>query len=203
MAVDFPVEVPDGEHGTAKISTFTVSQDAASFSNLRLLRDGEYWMRLEAGTYKRLVIDGQLMMSNTPMERASNGWIIKWGQGRILINGLGLGCVLTALLKKPEVKEVWVVENNPDVIKLVWPTFKDDPRVKLIEADALKYMPPKGEMFDYVWHDIWPTITTDNLPEMTKLHRRYARRCKHQESWTRDYLKRKKRQEKRSSSRYW
>lgn len=193
----FPVEVPDGAHGTAKITTFTVDRDTAAFSNLRLMRDGEYWMRLEAGTYKRLVLDGELMMSNTPMEYYSNGWIIKWGQGKILINGLGLGAVLTALLKKDTVKEVWVVENHVDVIHLVWPTFRNDPRVKLIVADALTYKPPKGEFFDYVWHDIWPTISTDNLPEMATLHRRYARRCKHQESWTRDYLKRKKRQEKR------
>lgn len=198
---DFPVEVPDGEHGSAKITTFKISRDVAALSNMRLLRDGEYWMRIEEGEYKRLVINGTLMMSNTPMERISNGWIIKWGQGRILINGLGLGCVLTALLKKPEVTEIWVVENNRDVIKLVWPTFKDDPRVKLIEADAMTYKPPKGEMFDYVWHDIWPDINTDNLKDMAVLHRRYARRCKHQNSWTKEYLMRKRRREQRS--RYW
>lgn len=43
--VDFPVEVPDGQHGEAKISTFSVDLDSASWSNLRLMRDGEYWMR--------------------------------------------------------------------------------------------------------------------------------------------------------------
>lgn len=202
MKNEFEVQVPNGKTDRVQIDTFRVSPEGAMISNMRMLRDGEYWMRIDPGTYKRLIVDGVLMMSNTPMEYYSNNWIIKWGRGRILINGLGLGCVLTALLKKPEVTEIWVVEKDPDVIKLVWPTFASDPRVKLIEADALEYMPPKGEMFDYVWHDIWPTITTENLPEMAKLHRRYARRCRHQESWTRDYLKRKRRQKQRRNNRW-
>lgn len=201
--LEFPVEVPEGKTERVRIDTFTVSPEIARYSNVKMLYDGEYWMRIEPGTYKRLVVDGEMMMSNTPMERYSNDWIIKEGKGRILINGLGLGCVLTALLKKPDVTEVWVVEKDEDVIKLVWPTFEHDPRVRLIHADALEYVPPKGQVFDYVWHDIWPTISVDNLPDMTKLHRRYARRCVHQQSWLREYLQKRKRSESRRDRRYW
>ena len=53
------------------------------------------------------------------------------------------------------------------------------------QADALEYKPPRGEQYDVVWHDIWPNICTDNLPEMHKLHRKYGRRCNWQGSWCR------------------
>ena len=48
------------------------------------------------------------------------------------------------------------------------------------EARGLMRIPdgrwvPKGTRYDAVWLDIWDTIGGDNLPEMTKLKRRFSR----------------------------
>lgn len=189
---DFKCEVPDGTCGKWAVQTFTVSEDQARLENMRHLFAGAGWAAVSPGTYKRLTCPGGVMMSNTPMELRTNLWIIRKARGRVLINGLGLGCVLTAILKKPEVKEVWVVEKEPEVIGLVWPTFASDPRCKLIEADALEYRPPKGVRFDVVWHDLWLTICSDNLEQMKKLHRRYGRLCDEQASWCRNVIEQRR-----------
>lgn len=186
--IEFKCDVPDGEAGKWAVQTFEVTKEQAELENLRHAFRGAGWAAVSPGTYKRLMCPGGVMMSNTPMELRTNLWIIRKARGRVLINGLGLGCVLTAILKKPEVTEVWVVEKEQDVISLVWPTFASDPRCKLIHADALGYKPPKGVRFDVVWHDIWLTICADNLDQMKKLHRRYGRLCFHQASWGRDII---------------
>lgn len=107
-----------------------------------------------------------------------------------LINGLGLGVVLSAILKKDTVTEVTVIEKSEDVINLVAPAFLLDKRVEIIHQDAFKYMPPKGETYDFVWHDIWDDICADNIPEMTKLHRKYGKIAKWQDSWCKNECKR-------------
>jgi hypothetical protein len=185
---DFECAVPDGNSGDWAVQSFEVSEEAAKLENLRHSLRGASWAMIRPGVYKRLLCPGGVMMSNTPMELRTNQWIIAKAKGRVLINGLGLGCVLTAILKKPEVTEVWVVEREKDVIDLVWPTFASDPRCKLIHADALEYRPPKGVRFDVVWHDIWLTICADNLNDMKRLHRRYGRISDKQASWCREII---------------
>jgi spermidine synthase len=120
-------------------------------------------------------------------------------EGHVLINGLGLGVCLKAVLEKKEVIKVTVIEKSEDVIKLVAPSFQDD-RVEIINADAFEYKPPKGVVYDVVWHDIWQDICTDNLEQMKKLHRKYGRKCKWQGSWSRklcEYYERKERRYRR------
>lgn len=65
-------------------------------------------------------------------------------------------------------------------------------------GDCFTWKPEKGARWDVVWHDVWDNICTDNLPEMTKLHRRFGRRCDWQGSWCRDRLLSERRREKRS-----
>lgn len=109
-------------------------------------------------------------------------------RGRVLINGLGLGMLLQAILDKRRdpVTEARVVEAAQKVMSLVGPTYASDPRVKLICADALAYVPPKGVHFDFVGHDIWDTICADSRPQMHRLHRKYGRRRNEQASWGRE-----------------
>jgi spermidine synthase len=127
-----------------------------------------------------------VVMSNTPMEIRTNRAIIHNATGDVLINGLGIGMVLKAVLAKPDVRSVRVIEKHPEVIELVAPTYAPDPRVEIIQADCFDYEPPKGMRFNAVWHDIWDYICGDNLPEMHKLHRRYGRRADWQWSWCRE-----------------
>lgn len=141
------------------------------------------------GTYERLKCGGQLVMSNTPAERNDYRWFVHKATGNVLVNGLGLGCVVRELLTKPDIERVTVIEKSADVIALVGP-YITDPRLTIIEADAFEWKPSRGERYNAVWHDIWNDICADNLPEMHTLHRKYGRRTDYQESWCRDACKR-------------
>ena len=139
---------------------------------------------VSAGTYKRLMRGNTVVMSNTPAEIRDHMDFIREAKkgGDILINGLGLGVALSEILKSDIVETVTVIEKSQDVIDLVSEYFTDD-RVNIIKDDAFEYIPTVGFRFNAVWHDIWDYITSDNLPEMTKLHRKYGRRTDWQGSW--------------------
>ena len=177
------VVVPNGESGMWRVEDIEVSEADSMMSSLH---GGLGYC--PAGTYKRLVRGSCCVMSNTRMEQITNYEPVRRAQGRVLINGLGLGMVLTAILKKPEVSFVRVVELSEDVIRLVAPSFTREAaagRLEIIHANALQYRPARGERFDVVWHDIWDNICSDNLDDMKLLHRRYGRRCDWQGSWAR------------------
>jgi len=132
--------------------------------------------------YTRLMRSRQLVMSDTPQEQRDH-WSAEYqATGSCLLNGLGIGMVLKNILLKPDVADVTIVEISQDLIDLVAP-FYVDPRVTIICADAFTYQPPKGKRYQMVWHDIWDTICSDNLPEMAKLHRKYGRKTDWQGSW--------------------
>lgn len=183
-------KVPDGISRDWTVDTFTVSEEDAKRDALRCLFNFCYARKVPAGTYKRLRCDGVTVMSNTPAECTDHYQPIQRACGRVLINGLGLGVVLGAMLAKDCVTHVTVIEQSEDVIALVAPTFTTDGRVKIICADAYTWQPPRGIRYDVVWHDIWDTLCEDNLPEMAKLHRKYGRRCDWQGSWGKEFCKR-------------
>ena len=170
--------LPDGISGDWSISTFEVAERELS-QIISFLKTGR---GVPPGTYKRLRRNRTVVMSNTPDELRDFSFFTRKAYGSILINGLGLGCVVKVLLDKPEVTKVTVIEKSEDVIKLVAPYFKDD-RLAIINADAFEYTSPKEEKYDFVWHDIWDDICSDNLKEMSKLHRKYGRRTAWQDSW--------------------
>lgn len=185
------VTVPDGKLGDWAVSTFEASEKDAKWHNARaLLAPGA--RTIEPGKYKSLTRNGYLVMSNTQAEirdHLSFIWKAKRG-GNIMINGLGLGVALSAILESDKVTSVTVIEKSADVITLVGPSFAHDKRVKIIHADAFEWKPPKGVRYSAVWHDIWDDICADNLPEMTRLHRKYGRRTDWQGSWCKDLCKR-------------
>lgn len=185
-----PCSVPCGKRGPWEISEFTVTH-ANWFEAARSPE-----MYCPPGTYKRLVHkDRGVVMSNTLMECNSNFEAFQAATGRVLLNGLGLGMLLEAILKKPEVTYVRVVEIDADVIALVGPHFSD-PRVEIVQADAMTYRPAKGEKFDFVWHDIWDDICVDNFPAMNTLVNGYRRYAKKQLCWSRDMVYRDLRRNK-------
>lgn len=193
-------KVPDGVSGDWRVETFKVSKKDADWHNMRasIHGDGRF---ITEGTYKQLMCRGSLVMSNTPSEISDLRSIISAAKGNVLINGLGLGIVLQAVLNKEEVTKVTVIEKEMDVIRLVAPTFiekmswitekqqmyvvSEDKRIRIYHDDAYTWEPPKGVRYDAVWHDIWENICADNLEGMKKLHRKYARRCDWQGSWCR------------------
>ena len=185
--MNIEVKVPDGKSGPWKIETFSISKDAAELANLRMaFKPGLGGRTIEAGTFKKLTRNGELVMSNAAGEISDHQYFIYKAKGSVLMNGLGLGVALSAILEKPEVEEVIIIEQSEDVIKLVAPSFQNDSRVTIVHADAFEWKPPKGKRYDVVWHDIWNNICTDNLPEMHTLHRKYGKRCNWQGSWCRE-----------------
>jgi hypothetical protein len=188
------VTVPDGTRGAWTVDTMTLTDDDVMFSNLRAARDGNHYMICPPGTYKRLKHKARgCVMSNTRMEirTAMDAYI--HAHGRVLINGLGLGMVLEGILSKDAVTHVKVVEIEQDVLDLVGPHFTKDPRVVIVQGDAYTYKPAKDEKYDYVWHDIWDDINSDNLALMGKLTRKWAQRAAAQGVWSQKEARREQR----------
>ena len=182
--MNIEINVPDGISGEWAVETFIVSDEDAKFASMRAMFHGGRGC-LPAGTYKKLTHHKYLVMSNTPDEIRDFLHFVRQADGSVLVNGLGLGVLLKALLNKPEITDITVIEKSEDVIKLVAPTYLKDKRVTIINADAFEWRPPKGKRYNAVWHDIWNDICSDNLKEMEKLHRKYARKTDYQESWCR------------------
>ncbi len=149
--------VPEGTRGPWRVERFTVTQKDVAIYNLRLaFSPGMGGRQVPPGTYTRLMRGTTLVMSDTPAERRDHSYAIRMAKGDVLVNGLGLGLVATAMLAKPEVTSVTVVEKSADVIALVAPHL--DPRLAIIEADALAWTPPKKANYGAAWHDIWDDI---------------------------------------------
>lgn len=98
---------------------------------------------------------GECVMEDSNQELRRHLPIMIPGRGRILISGLGLGCVVRGLLAKPDVEHIDVIEIDPGIARLVWPEFQDDPRVTLHMGDAETWTIPDGARWDFAWHDVW------------------------------------------------
>ena len=126
-------------------------------------------------------------MSDTPDEIRDFIIAMHHSIGHVLINGLGLGVVLQAVAKRKEVESVTVIELSKDVINLAQnhyhKMFKE--KIQIINDDAFSFKTPKGKRYNYVWHDIWDSICSDNLEQMKTLHRKYGRISDAQNSWCR------------------
>lgn len=187
MRID--IDVPDGVSGDWRVESFEVKEKDLS-QMISMFKTGR---GVPAGKYKSLKRGRTTVMSNTPDEIRDFSRFVHRAKGSILVNGLGIGVLLKALMNKPEVTEITVIEQSQDVINLVAKTYTNDQRVTIIHADAFEWNPPKGKRYDAVWHDIWDNICSDNLPEMKTLHRKYGRRSNYQESWCRRECERQNR----------
>jgi len=180
------IRVPDGSKGDYAVETFTISETESRISTWSLMKNGRGYA--PPGNYKKLTYRKRLWMTNTPDELRDHREFINIAKnygGHILINGLGLGLCLEAILVSDKIETVTVVEISQDVIDLVGPTYTADKRVTVVCADAYTYSPPKGVKYSAVWHDIWMDINADNIEGMKKLHRKYGKRSEWQGSWCR------------------
>lgn len=192
--------LPESRQGQHRIERFTVSPHEAEMFNLRERFNRRYTRMIRPGTYTRLVRGPfdrasshpacTVVMSDTPAEIRDHIAPVEAAHGRCLIHGLGLGLVAEACLRKWAVTRVTVIERDPDVLALAGPTLQRrwGDRLELIQGDAMTWAAPRGARWGMVWHDIWDTINTENLPEMQALHRRYGNRTDWQGSWCRDEL---------------
>ena len=110
MKID--IDVPDGQSGEWKIESFKVEKNDLS-QMFSAFRTGRF---VPEGDYKRLTRGNVLVMSNTPDEINDFMHFVRKAKGSVLINGLGLGVLLKALLNKDEITEITVIEKSQDVI---------------------------------------------------------------------------------------
>jgi hypothetical protein len=193
------VTVPEGISGPWRIERFTITEGGARLANLRMTFGGHGYRSVRPGVFTKLVgSPGGLMMSDTPAEIRDHWEPIERATGTCLVNGLGIGMVIQAMLRKPEVDRVDVVEVSSDVIALVAPHYQAmfGDRLRVIHADALTWRPAKGVRYDVVWHDIWRDICLDNLDQIKLLKRAYGRRCDWQGVWGEPELHELKRRER-------
>lgn len=203
------VTVPDGQSANWRIDSKTLTEDDVLLANLRHIRDGNAYLVCPAGTYRRLLhrVRG-VIMSNTPMEINTAREAIRDAKGHVLVNRLGLGMVVEAMLHKPEVLSVTVVEIDEEVVSLVWPHISKvafdcgNKHVHLAVADAEAFKPPTMAEYGYVWHDIWDQIDDDNLPQMTRLVRKYSRIAEAQGCWSREQARKLRREIQRDDRRW-
>jgi spermidine synthase len=193
--------LPPGKSGDAEITHFTVSEADSKFTAMRAFQHpGSY---VPEGQYAQLTVGRTLMMTDTQNEKRTNRAVVHNAHGHVFIAGLGIGMILHPIAAKPEVTKITVLEKSQGVIDLVKGTLPA--KVEVIQGDIFEYKPAKGTKFSTIYFDIWPDITTDNLPEMTTLHRRFRSSLVQggwMDSWCRDQLKSQKRREKRQDSRY-
>ena len=105
--------VPEGTHGNVSVEHFTVSETESRMTALQggrgYVPPGKYAALRRSDGWRR-----ETIMSDTPYERNTNTEIVRRATGRVLIAGYGLGMILTAILKKPDVQQVVVVEKSAE-----------------------------------------------------------------------------------------
>lgn len=128
---------------------------------------------------------GEVVMEDTPFELQTHlGFVLK-AYGRVLVTGLGLGCVVRGLLLNERVEHITVIENSKDVLSLVQPYIPTE-RTTIIEAEALEWSSKNKDWFDCAWHDLW-TNRDNGEPHLdfwhTSLFINLQRMVKNQGAW--------------------
>jgi len=190
------VSIPEGVKGKYKIERKHIKPSPIDV--IRILNDGRY---VPEGKYTFLYRDNILVMSDTPDEKMDHYAAVKNANGNCLIAGLGIGMVLNAIAKKENVNQIDVVEISQDVIDLVAPHYKSiyGDKINFICSSIFDYVPEKGKYYQMAWFDIWDYLCTDNLEEMSILHKKFSKKAKWKGSWGREYLKIRQKQETNSS----
>jgi spermidine synthase len=125
--------------------------------------------------------EGEVVMEDSRHELQKHLAIWLNATGRVLVTGLGLGCVVRGLLASPQVEHITVVELDPQILRIVGHEFQFNPRVTLIRGDALTVQ--LTGQFDYAWHDLW-TDGDEHLQVLhAKLLARFRDQCRIQGAW--------------------
>lgn len=189
MRVD---DLPIGSSGAWTIERFTVSEEDAKLERLRAAIGG-HGRGVPAGDYTALKRHGSTIMSDTRDELHDHLGAFFAARravgGRVLIAGLGLGCLLRGILVGTDVAHVDVVDLSSDVIALVGDHYQamateHGKTLAIHEASILDITWPTGTRWDVAWFDIWDNITEDNRPDMTRLARSYGRRADWKGYWS-------------------
>lgn len=139
----------DGKVGDFELSHFEIGENDL-YARLH---------HIPCGKFVRLLHKGDVVMSDTYMEKRTNANFVRNAHGKVLIGGLGIGLILLAIQDKPEVEKIVVVEKHKEVIDLVKDQLPLNGKVEVVNADVWEYTPT--EKFNTIYMDIWNFINTD------------------------------------------
>lgn len=174
------IERAEGTKGIWSVKRTEVSAAAAAIFNQK---HGIFFgnRKIKPGLYWNLNNEKEgCVMSNTPAEINDHEEFFRKAEGRVLINGLGLGMAAEVVASKNEVEKVIVVERSSDVVDLIKPHLHSE-KIEIVIDDAFSYEP--SGCFDVVWHDIWSTISPLNISGMEMLEKKYKNISKWQGFW--------------------
>lgn len=146
----------DGKCGDFEISHFEVGNN-----DLYAILHG-----IPMGKFVRLTHKGQVVMSDTDMEKRTNAEFIQKAHGNILIGGLGIGMIILPIQGLEDVKKITVIEKYQEVIDLVVPQLPFNEKVQVINADVFDFIPE--EKYNTIYIDIWNWINEDIYREQMK-----------------------------------
>jgi len=113
--------------------------------------------------------DNIIWMSITPNEILTISPSIERSHGKVITFGLGLGYYPFMCSLKDNVESVTIIEFDENIINLfkkhILPLFPNKEKIKIIHADAFKYLKENNinELFDFAFIDIWHDAE-DGLP---------------------------------------
>ena len=120
--------------------------------------------------------NGEVVMEDTPFELFTHMEFMLKARGRVLITGLGLGCVIRGILANGHVDHITCIERSQHVIDLVAPHMPTD-RLEMVKANALEWTKATTERFDCAWHDIW-TDWAAGEPTLAQSHTKLIKHCR-------------------------
>ncbi|MEH0970067.1 polyamine aminopropyltransferase [Micromonospora sp. CPCC 205546] len=119
-----------------------------------------------AGTDLRLFLNGDLQFSSVDEYRYHEALVhpvLNGPRGEVLVLGAGDGLAVRELLRYPDVRRITVVDLDPAVVALARsePQLRrlnggalDDPRVRVVHADAFAWLRTAPDRFDAVVADL-------------------------------------------------
>ncbi len=129
--------------------------------------------------YPTISLCDQEWMSLNPHEIRTMEMPIQVAKGKVLTLGLGLGYFAYMAHLKEEVKEVYIVEMDLELIKLfqkhLLPLFPYKEKIHIIKADALVFINQiNNRDYDFIFADLWHDVG-DGLPMYIKLQERFSK----------------------------
>lgn len=171
--------IPEGDSGLWFITKTNLPEAVASVRHAQnvIVPPGTYThlYRITDSTL-HLNPPGEAVMEDTPFELQTHLGFVLNAQGKVLVTGLGLGCVIRGLLVNPNVQHITCIENSRDVLRLVRPYMPEE-RLTIIEADAVAWTAQNQETFDCAWHDVW-TDRDGEEPHLDHWHAKMLMNCR-------------------------
>ena len=129
--------------------------------------------------YPTISLYNQEWMSLNPHEIRTMEMPIQVAKGKVLTLGLGLGYFAYMAHLKEEVKEVYIVEMDLELIKLfqkhLLPLFPYKEKIHIIKADALVFFNQINDRdYDFIFSDLWHDVS-DGLPMYIELQGRFGK----------------------------